>query len=313
MFNKTTLPKIALIGVGLSGIAYADDYSIVEKIIYGQGDVTIDGSVQPRDLWMDAYLPVSEETTPSKAIFMTFGGAYHRGHPHHPYLMEGAQTTSMKQYCETFVRQGYACFTIDYRVVPELPVPTRQGYSENMLDMSPVPTMQGQVNIVRSIMGLPPLDFTKHSDLEIVENTVLAAAEDLRTAVQYVKANADVYNIDPLKIVLGGFSAGSVTSLNVGHGMQEPVAGIMMLGTAEIGFDIKKTVTHGADVSPVLMFQGQYDLPATFVGTPKLLAHYEKVGVDYSYSWVPGASHFYLLVLSHSLEMDKDNRLNNVC
>lgn len=66
MFNKTTLPKIALIGVGLSGIAYADDYSIVEKIIYGQGDVTIDGSVQPRDLWMDAYLPVSEETTLQK-------------------------------------------------------------------------------------------------------------------------------------------------------------------------------------------------------------------------------------------------------
>ncbi|USD43400.1 alpha/beta hydrolase fold domain-containing protein [Vibrio sp. SCSIO 43135] len=292
-FNQLSTAVVASVCVGFSGVSVASDYQVMEGVIYGQGDVTLEGVVQPRDLWMDVYLPENTQSQPTEAIFMTFGGAYHRGHPHNPYLMEGAQTTSMKEYCETFVKQGYACFTIDYRVAPEQPTPTREGYSEQMLNMDPVPNMQGQVNIVRSLMGLPALDFAKRSDVEILENTVLAAAEDLRSAVRFVKDHADDYNIDPEKIVIGGFSAGAITSLNVGHGMQEPVAGIMMLGTAEIGFDIKKTVQDGNAVSPILMFQGQYDLPATFIGTPELLKHYEKVGVDYSYSWVPGASHFY--------------------
>ncbi|UAB73493.1 alpha/beta hydrolase fold domain-containing protein [Vibrio sp. SCSIO 43132] len=292
-FNKVSFAVLMSACVGFSSVAVANDYKVIEGVIYGQGDVTLNGEVQPRDLWMDVYLPENVQAEPTEAIFMTFGGAYHRGHPHNPYLMEGAQTTSMKEYCETFVKRGHACFTIDYRVAPEQPVPTREGYSEDMLNMDAVPNMQGQVNIVRSLMELPALDFNKQADVEILENTVLSAAEDLRSAVRFVKDNASEYNIDPDKIVLGGFSAGAITSLNVGHGMQEPVAGVMMLGTAEIGFDIKKTVKDGEEVSPILMFQGQYDLPATFIGTPDLLEHYNNVGVDYSYSWIPGASHFY--------------------
>lgn len=295
MFKINHLTKAVLASalIGFTSFTMAGEHQVIEGVVYGQGDITNNGKVEPRDLWMDAYLPSTSDGEATEAIFMTFGGAYHRGHPHNPYLMEGAQTTSMKEYCETFVKQGYACFTIDYRVAPEIPVPTGEGYSKDMLDLAPAANMEGQVNIVRSLMNLPPLDFSNRSHVEIVENTVLAAAEDLRTAVNFVKDNAKEYNIDPDKIVLGGFSAGAITSLNVGHGMQEPVAGVMMLGTAEIGFDIKKTVVDGKSVSPILMFQGQYDLPATFMGTPELLKHYEKVGVDYSYSWVPGASHFY--------------------
>lgn len=141
-------------------------------------------------------------------------------------------------------------------------------------------------------MDLPPLDFSNPDDVAIVEKTVLAGAEDLRSAVEFVRKNADSYNIDRDKIILGGFSAGAINSLNVAHGMKVPVAGVMMLGTAEIGFDIKKTAKSANEISPILMFQGQYDLPATLIRTPALLEHYKNIGADFSYNWVPGASIF---------------------
>ncbi|PSW16918.1 hypothetical protein C9I98_20455 [Photobacterium sanctipauli] len=288
-FSKLTLAcTISIAGFSTQ----AAEISQVQDIVYGEAAITINGEVQTRELWMDAYLPAFTDE-PAPAIFMTFGGSFHRGNPRQPYLMEGAQTTSMQEYCEKFAKRGYACFNIDYRVAPEHPVPSYDGYNEDMLDMSPVLELDGQVNLVRSIMGLPALDFANPDDVSVVENTVLAGAEDLRTAVNFVRKNAENYNIDPDKVVLGGFSAGAINSLNVAHGMKVPVSGVMMLGTAEIGFDIKKTAKSASDISPILMFQGQYDLPATLTRTPILLNHYNNIGADFQYNWVPGASHFY--------------------
>ena len=38
-------------------------------------------------------------------------------------------------------------------------------------------------------------------------------------------------------MIIGGFSAGGITSLNVAQGMHEPVAGAFLLSGANVGFD----------------------------------------------------------------------------
>jgi predicted esterase len=43
------------------------------------------------------------------------------------------------------------------------------------------------------------------------------AAADAQTAVRFLRANAEKYNIDPNRIAIGGSSAGAITALNVGY------------------------------------------------------------------------------------------------
>ena len=93
--------------------------------------------------------------------------------------------------------------------------------------------------------------------------------------------------------MIGGFSAGAVTSWNVAHGMGVPVAGVFLLSGSDAGFSLEKTVTASSNRPPILLFMGQYDLPGALDTVPELLAHYEKTGVDHAFAWVPGHGHFY--------------------
>ena len=142
-------------------------------------------------------------------------------------------------------------------------------------------------------MDLELLDPDNLEDMKFLNGAVLSAAEDLRTAVNHIRNDSGKYHIDPERIVLGGFSAGAITSLNVAHGMHTPVAGAFLLSGASVGFDILKTVTPSSSNPPLLLFQGQNDLEAAFVLIPMLIQHYEKVGVPYEFAWVPAYGHFY--------------------
>lgn len=270
------------------------DYKVTPEVIYGQGE--IQNGQSSRNLWMDFYEPLTEKepltTKPRPAIVFTFGGAFHRGDPRQTYHEDGAQDTSPGDYCRKFATRGYACFAIDYRLAPENPVPSGEGYSPEDLDFTGVKLLLDQVNKVRKAMGLDPLDPDEPEDMEFLNDAVLSAAEDLRAAVTHISKRSRDYNIDPERIVLGGFSAGAVTSLNVAHGMHEPVVGAFLLSGANVGFDIFKTVTS-PDSPPILMFQGQNDLEANFALTPILMEHYDKVGVPYEFAWVPSFGHFY--------------------
>ncbi|NEP87164.1 MAG: alpha/beta hydrolase fold domain-containing protein [Okeania sp. SIO2C2] len=122
---------------------------------------------------------------------------------------------------------------------------------------------------------------------------VLSATEDLRTAVQHIRESARIYNIDPDSIVLGGFSAGAITSLIVAHGMHEPIAGLFMLSGSILGLDILKMVTPASATPPILMFQSQMDLEPSIISTPMLMDRYQEVGVPYEFAWVPASGHYY--------------------
>jgi len=122
---------------------------------------------------------------------------------------------------------------------------------------------------------------------------VISAAEDLRKAVLHLRESAATFNIDPNRIVLGGFSAGAVTSWNVAHGMGVPVSGVFLLSGTDAGFDVNKAVTASSDTPPILLLLSQYDLAGVLSSVPLLVAHYEEVGVENEFAWVPGFGHFY--------------------
>lgn len=199
----------------------------------------------------------------------------------------------MSDYCRRFATRGYTCFAIEYRLTPEGPVPSGEGYRADWIEPDSLLPLLPQANHIRETMDLPPLDFSIPEQKTTMVDGVISAAEDLHKAVLHIREFADTYEIDPNRIALGGFSAGAVTSWNVAHGMGVPVSGVFLLSGTDAGFDVNKAVTSSSDRAPILMFMGQYDLAGALSSVPLLIAHYEKVGVDHEFAWVPGFGHFY--------------------
>ncbi|WP_217350353.1 alpha/beta hydrolase [Ruegeria sp. HKCCD7255] len=268
-------------------------YSLEAGVVYGEGLVTKEGKAVSRDLWMDVYHPTETAATPRPAVILTFGGAFHRGSPRLTLQSGGAQDTSMGNYCRRFAARGYTCFAIDYRLTPEGPVPSGKGYQTDWIKPDSLLPLLPQANHIRETMDLPPLDFSIPEQEKTMVDGVISAAEDLHKAVLHVRELADRYEIDPNRIALGGFSAGAVTSWNVAHGMGVPVSGVFLLSGTDAGFDVSKAVTASSNRPPILVFMGQYDLAGALSSVPQLIAHYQKVDVDYEFAWVPGFGHFY--------------------
>ena len=268
-------------------------YRLEAGVVYGQGVVTQNGQPVSRDLWMDIYQPVTMSSSPRPAVILTFGGAFHRGSPRLTFQSGGAQDTSMGNYCRRFAARGYTCFAIEYRLTPEGPVLSGEGYQKEWIEPNSLLPLLPQANHIRQSMDLPPIDFDIADQRKTIVDGVIAAAEDLRKAVLHIRASASTYGIDPQRIVLGGFSAGAVTSWNVAHGIGVPVSGVFLLSGSDAGFDVNKTVTASSGRPPVLMFMAQYDLPGALTSVPALIAHYRKTGVPYEFAWVPGFGHFY--------------------
>lgn len=268
-------------------------YVLDAGVVYGEGVVTTEGSAVSRDLWMDIYYPHEAASTPRPALILTFGGAFHRGSPRLTFQSGGAQDTSMGNDCRRFAARGYTCFAIEYRLTPEGPVLSGEGYQTDWIEPGSLLPLLPQANHIRETMDLPPLDFSIPEQKKTMVDGVVSAAEDLRKALLHIREFADIYKIDPNRIALGGFSAGAVTSWNVAHGMGVPVSGVFLLSGTDAGFDVDKAVTASSDRPPILLFMGQYDLAGALSSVPLLIAHYEKMGVDHEFAWVPGFGHFY--------------------
>lgn len=92
------------------------------------------------------------------------------------------QRSDMAEHCLAFARKGYVTATIDYRLWPLL----QKGFPSG-----------------EQILGV-----------------VVQAVSDMKGSIRYFRKDADQSNqfkIDPAKIMVGGYSAGSVTALHVAH------------------------------------------------------------------------------------------------
>ncbi|MEQ8783587.1 MAG: alpha/beta hydrolase [Roseibium album] len=266
---------------------------VTRDIVYAEGRIRVDGQEAVRDLWMDGYLPEGVGAEPLPVVIYTHGGAFHHGSPRTGYRVDGALSISPEHYCRLFAGRGYACFAINYRLGPEEPIASGIGYDERRVERDTIALMMDRVSAIRQNLGLRPLDVSDANDELLLSDTVLSATEDLWRAIEFIRSNAIDFSVDPDRIVLGGFSAGAVTSLNVAHGTDARVAGAFMLSTAPIGLNIFETIMKGSSAPPALIFTGQYDLSGALASIEGLLQHYRDAGLDYEFAWVPGFGHFY--------------------
>jgi len=136
---------------------------VTRNIQYGAGDVR-EPSPMKRGLFLDVYQPdVADATWKRPAVIAIHGGGFLFG-----------DKSEMTNLCREFAARGYACFSVNYRLVPDDP----PGKSQDQ--------------------------YTR---------TVFAAVADADQAAQWVEANAAKYHIDTTRMFIGGSSAGAVASM----------------------------------------------------------------------------------------------------
>lgn len=268
-------------------------YELQTDVVYGQAAIAPDGHVVQRDLKMDVYSPSDKgDGTAKPAVILVHGGAYHRGGRRQPpYTEAGAVHSRMEDYARLLAPLGYVSFVIEYRLAPELPQPDMKPDAPNLVPVDKIVSPSGlaRTNFARRAMGLAEL---AESEKIILWNAAMASAEDVKMAVEYIAANAEIFNIDPERIAVGGHSAGGGSTLNVSHGLKASVAAIFPLSPPEMMFELDKAITS-ADQPPTLVIVSQNDDPAISLGTPALLKQLRSTGVPNEFAWVPGFGHFY--------------------
>lgn len=129
--------------------------------------------------------------------------------------------------------------------------------------------------------------------------TALAAAQsDAQAAVRYLRAHAAQFAIDPARIAIGGWSAGSLTAFAVGYNYEftgdntdnaGPSNGVAVV----VGLDGYLTALEQmrANDPPFTLFRSEQPAEDDPNQLPELLAQAQALGIPYEVRVVPGTAH----------------------
>lgn len=247
---------------------------LIADIIYGQAGIAHSTAPRQVPLRMDAYLP-DAPAGPVPAVVLAFGGAFLRGSKEDDSFPTAGQfgpNTAMAEYCRRFAAEGFACFSVGYRLGTDDPDP---GTTPVLSHPEAVP--MDRVRQVREIMGLPPA--TPQQMAGVVE----AAIDDMTAASRAVIARASEWGVDPARVVLGGWSAGARCALYAAFAEHVPCAGVITLSGTMDTADIRP-----GPMPPLLMISAEHDIGYITEATPRVAAALHARDIR-----VPGRDHWY--------------------
>lgn len=258
---------------------------IERDVPYGEGTVGFGTDrFGVRALTMDVYLPATEAPPEGRpALVLSHGGAFHRGaKDHDEFEQGGSHNTPVHEYCERFAARGYACFSIGYRLVQEHPAPQPLPIRRNRQHIE-----RGRIDFVRGLLGLP----------EATHDELLHGAEgayaDIANAFAFIHSHASRWGIDRDRMAIGGFSAGGFASAYAAYAMGQPAAAVICL-SAGMEVDDSEFYLHGGrGLPPLLLFEGEDDLPSIPPRAAVLASCAARAGLGMRHYRVPGKPHFY--------------------
>lgn len=252
---------------------------LISDIAYGEAGIAHSTAPRRVTLRMDAYLPDAPAGS-VPAVVLAFGGAFLRGSKEDdsfPTAGRFGPNTAMAEYCRRFAEEGFACFSVSYRLGGDDPDP-----GDTPVLTRPEAVPMERIRQVREIMGLPPA--TPQQMAGVVE----AAIDDMTAAARAVIARANEFGVDAGRVVLGGWSAGARCALYAAYAEHVPCVGVLALSGSLDLADVRPGL-----LPPLLMLSAEHDVGYIADGTPGIVAGMRAKGCDARHIQVPGRDHWY--------------------
>ncbi|MBL6816732.1 MAG: alpha/beta hydrolase [Pseudomonadales bacterium] len=248
------------------GVDSCSPYAVdaTSAIVYGTGTVTNPATAEV-DLLLDLYMPdVNLFGKKVPAMVIIHGGAFYAGSRSQPALVD---------YAARFAAQGYLSISIDYRLAGQVPELSPQFAS--LYDQ--VESEDGQ----EQEQGLG----------------MIAAMEDSLKAIAWLKNYAQGQGFEISALGLLGGSAGAVTALNVGYGLDDygfsvPEFKVVVNHWGNLAIDTdssKPSIT--ADEAALISVHGTEDPTVLYSGSVDIHARADEIGLTNELITSEGAAH----------------------
>lgn len=215
-----------------------DEVDVQADLAYGEAlDLQTGEEV---DLRLDLYEPAGDSSTERATIVWVHGGGFRSGNKE-----------MLSDIATDWARRGYVTASINYRLDPG-------GRCQDVLD--------GRID-----------ETAVTAERERCQAAIEAAEDDTRAAIRWLREHAADHGIDPDRIVVGGFSAGAVTAVNVAVALDPESA--VQAALAASGCSFSATAVDGA-AAPLFLVASEFDAAVPFECTTATEARWLDAGIE---------------------------------